>query len=250
MRKDTELILGLATLSLALHSCSPFEPKSVKAAPLNPTPIPTQPQPTEDPPKSVTTSVPVEAPAQMPIEISPTPTEIQPFLYFSQNGFGNDTAGDKKREQNRPKLTDMGCSFAVGGMVTRTNPQIYLQDFNNYFESIGKYGPARVSKNGSDINDNMDVLRSLGFQPIELSVEGATPDEVTARIEYYTSKGIAVWVNTRIINWRKYHNSMSVGVYDGGKIFNDPLYGESIKIPDSKIDEENWKVYAIIPPGQ
>lgn len=251
MRKELPFVTTILVTALALESCNAFEPKSVKAAPLNQTPVPTLPQPVEEPVVAIATPVIPET----PMEILPVPTEIQPYLYFSQNGFGDETVGARNKKSNRPKAVEVGCALAVGGMATRINPDIYLRDFYNYFKSIGKYGPARISENGSDIEDHLAVLESLGYTPVELSTPGSTLDEVKAKIKESTSNGIPVWINADF--YHKGHHSMAVGIAPNGDIiFNDPLYGQGKEIPDSKIsaydDKGNtlWKVYAIIPPAR
>jgi hypothetical protein len=220
-------------------------------------------EPTNAVPESISLPVPyslitptpyaVGLPAEIPVEVIPT-QEILPFLYFSEYSFGDQKTQD--RNKNKSKLSEIGCGVIVGGMAIRRTPNDYMQEFFKYFESIGKYGPARITENGSDMEDHLLVLQEwLLYRPENLVVEGSTVESIKLRIKELTAQGIPVWINTGF--YHNPHHSMAVGIAeDGSIIFNDPLWGEGVKIPDNKIEitDKNgnmvWKVYAIFPPAQ
>lgn len=249
MKKEIpSVVSSLIAGSMMINSCVPFEPKPAHAASLHPTSQTSL----FVPPDVVITikSDPIENLPEMQIrELKPLP-----FIYFPESSFNDDVlTADKARVQNREKMNKVACGILVGAMVTRTNPYTYLNDFNDYFKSIGKYGPARITRNGSDMQDHLAVLKSLGYGLEELSVTGSTTDGIKKRIKELTNQGVPIWVNAYIIAGG--HHSMAVAVSpDGNIIFNDPLYGEGKEISDSKIhikdDKGNilWKVYAIYPP--
>ncbi len=175
-----------------------------------------------------------------------TPTPIEPFLYFTQKIYGEELTDDGSL------LSKVGCGITVGAMVTRTDPWVYYQSFKDYFKSIGKYGPARITKNGSSMEDHISVLESLGFNLENIS-DGKTSQEVKEKIKELTAAGIPVWVNANI--YASGHHTMAVGINENGEIiFNDPFYGEEVAIPDKDIliinekGETVWKVFAVYPP--
>lgn len=246
MENKYGIISATVAFSLLLSACGPKDPSVAHAASLEP--AKNLPQPGVD--TKVMNKIDLPAPYATPeeIQVATIPaTEIKPFLYFSQTTFGEEATDDQS------KLSDVGCGIDVGAMVTRTDPFTYLKDFYRYFDSIGKYGPAQITKNGSDIKDHMATLEMLGFRVDELSVQGSTMEEVKAKIKELTAQGIPVWVNAGFFG--KGHHSMAIGIApDGNIIFNDSLYGQGKEIPDRKIrvmdDKGNivWKVYAVYPP--
>lgn len=250
MRKEFTFISVTLSAALALQACNPFEPPvNAHAAQIDPTV--TLPQPIDNP-SVISTPKQMEAPTAMPklepVKIVST-VEILPFPYFSQQIFKGEFTEDQT------ELDKVVCGMVVGGMVTRSNPRVYMKEFMDYFKSIGKWGPARITSQGSSMEDHILVLNSLGYQTNELSTEGSTMDSIKLQIKELTSKGIPVWINAKI--YSRNHHTMAVGIADDGSIiFNDSQYGEGKSIPDSKIhvqDERGkivWKVYAIYPPSK
>lgn len=234
MGKEFNIVSTIILTAIALESCAQIQnPSHVSAAPLEPQK--TLPQPAILPVVSIASQ-----------DVLPQIVVARPYPYFSQNAYSGELVGDKAKLKNRPRLSDVGCGLIVGGIATRTNPDIYQQDFDKYFASIGKYGPARVSKLGSDMADHLAVLQSLDIPVEDLSLDGLTWDQIKAKIIEKTNLGYGVWVNATFFGVP--HHSFIVGWNPKSQNFKfyDPLYGQNREIADSDIGITDSKGNVVI----
>ena len=239
MKKELQIAL---TASLFLNSCSPMIAKAMENRNqekdpkiLTPAPIPT--------------FIPMTTPTQVPtletIITIPTIETIKTpdILYFSQKNYKNQIL-----EDGTP-WNYSTCGIMVGAMITKTDPIAYYNEFNKYFKSIGKYGPSRITRYGSDLEDHKAVLENLGYTFEQINSENRDIKDVIKDIKEITNKGIPVIVKANI--WDGYdwygHYTIAVGVDENGNIkYNDPVYGEGVTIPDTTIFPKEF--YAVTSP--
>lgn len=247
MRKELPLIIS----ALILYRCSNMEASAKSVDTKTPQPMADSYNsdlknlitPTPDYDYLFATAVPT---------LTPTPevVNIEPFMYFSQL----DYKGKFFYNSDGSTLREKGCGMFVGAMVTKTDPDTYIQSFFDYFKSIGMWGPAHSNENGTDMKDHIDVLRSLGYTVEDLTVD-STIKQTKDKIAELTSQGIPVWIDAKLYGMQFGHHTMAIGVKpDDTIIFNDPQYGENIEIEDKHIKiltdsgKTDWKVFAVYPP--
>lgn len=170
------------------------------------------------------------------ISNSSNPQSIN-FAYFSQKD---------PQWQDLPvwsgSIADDGCGVMVGAMVTGLTPEVYYQEFQDYFASQGF--ERLVSSDGTDYRDHVAVLESMGYTEIPLS---GTLQELKDQVKKYTEAGTPVWIGAQIYGTP--HFTMAIGVDENNNlILNDPYFGENTHISDSDIVNNGWRFSAIVSP--
>lgn len=162
--------------------------------------------------------------------------ETVQFDYFSQLNY------PKEYAKGGHSWAEVGCGIMTAGMVSWTEPiDYYYRLFLPYFRSLNIDGKERITGMGSELKDHKNVLESIGFKFSPLPTANLKLD-----IEKFTQSGIPVWIRGNIFNMARGHHTMAVGTYDSGYLLNDPLYGQRVRVPDSKIKVA--EAFAVYPP--
>lgn len=244
MKKETSFIIAT---SLFLNSCAPMVAKALDNSGDNAIKITTPTQIPTFEPTSAPTQIPYEIPTLETVITIPTieETKTPDILYFSQKKYKNQLL-----EDGTP-WNYSGCGIMVGAMITKTDPIAYYNEFNKYFKSIGKYGPSRITRYGSDLEDHRAVLENLGYTFEQIDTENKELKDILKDVKEMTDKGIPVIVKANI--WDGYdwygHYTIAVRVDENNNIvYNDPVYGEGVTIPDTTIFPKEF--YAVFPPAK